>query len=829
MWRRGGRGAEVIRTITAIAKALSPGGKDTVSGLVVPGGLPVGRITGVIGALGEAAESWLTRRSQQAALLRLSTDGRPRRVRDVEDPIRLGIHPAVELRDAIDRSQRLPPFIRRDITEQLETSVKRGSGFVLLVGESTAGKTRSAYEAMRKLLPDYRLVLPDSRQALVSLHPQICRSRRIVVWLDELDRYLGIDGLTPRMVEQMTARQAHRILILATMSAAAHSRFKTQGVVEETDNDLARNARQILDMADTFRLARVWSDAEVSLARTYGSDPRIEAAIRHAHARRRGVAEYLAAAPDLLSAWDSAWESGTHPRGAALIAAAVDVRRAGYHQALPVSLIEQLHTHYLDVRGGVALRPEPLDQAWDWATKPLHATSSLLLPKKNGTYLAFDYLHDSLDAQRPPRRIPEWTWHALVEHVDAVGAFDVGIATLAHGDLEHASTALQKAVRLGESRARLPHARSVCDAGEPQRATALYAELIEESTRQHGPDSEETFLYRLGHDRTIGESGHYVEAVRLFQKLITDSAAIFAPGHRYRFSARIQHAYYTGLAGDPRRAVELFDDMLGELRASLGAEHSYTLNARFAHAFFVGEAGRPARAAALFERLVADRTRLQGPYARYTLNNRRHHAHFLGESGQAAKAAQLFGQLTGDCVAVFGATHPDALASRYGEARFIGEAGDPERAVGLFKDLLDDEERMRVHEPDSPITFLHRRHHARFVGEAGNPRQAERLLKALASDTRRALGQHHPERFAVRIAIARFTGMSGRFEAACSLYERLAIECEQRLGQDHPLTLAARNGHARFLGDTGQYAQAAELFELIYIEGYAERVLIVNQ
>jgi tetratricopeptide (TPR) repeat protein len=818
VWWRGGQLRLALNLVVAVTKSVSPGAKPGAGAAAGPGGAAVARAVGAVSSVGEAAGDWSARREAQAALLRMSRSGRPIRVREVEEPIRLGIHPAADLPGSTGVLERLPPFIPRDVTPQLAERVKPGAGFVLVVGESTAGKTRLVYEAMRELLPAYKLVVPDSQQSLGRLVPQICQNRRVVLWLDDLNHYLSIDGLTARMIQQLLAAQAHRVIVLATMSAAEHARFSARGVSAESDNQLVKNGREILAMAHTIRLERVWTEKEIEQAREHGSDPRIAAAIKHAHAKRRGVAEYLAAAPELLSDWKNAWAPGTHPRGAALVAAAVDARRAGYHKALPIDLLKRLHEVYLEQRGGAALRPEPWKQALAWATEALHATSSLLLPKPGGGYLAFDYLHGSLDAQQPPPRIPEQTWRDLVEHVDAAGAFDIGVAALARGDLEHASRALEKAVGLGESRARLAHARCVCDAGDPQRATLLFAELIEESTRDQDAHAEETFLYRLGHDRAIGEAGRHAEAARLFQRLVADTPASLPAGHPYRFSARIQYAFYTGLSGDPQRAIDLFEVLLGELRAALGAEHSYTLNARFAHALFTGEAGRPARAERLFANLVADRTRLQGAYARYTLNNRRHHAHFLGEAGHAVPAAELFRALTTDCLAVFDDMHPDTLASRYGEARFVGEAGDPRRAAALLKQLLDDEHRLQVSGPDSPFTLLHRRHHARFIGEAGDPQQAVRLLKVLEADTKRLLGPRHPEVYATRIALARFTGTAGRIDQAVKMYERLVDECRRQFGEDHQLTLSARNGHARFLGKSGQYAQAAELFEFIFFD-----------
>ena len=60
--------------------------------------------------------------------------------------------------------------------------------------------------------------------------------------------------------------------------------------------------------------------------------------------------------------------------------------------------------------GGKSLHPGTWENALDWATKPLHATSSLIDPD---TYRAFDYLVDETvhDASAPA--IPQETWRTL--------------------------------------------------------------------------------------------------------------------------------------------------------------------------------------------------------------------------------------------------------------------------------------------------------------------------------------------------------------------------------------------------------------------------------
>ena len=66
--------------------------------------------------------------------------------------------------------------------------------------------------------------------------------------------------------------------------------------------------------------------------------------------------------------WQDAWaavvddRSAGGPRGAALVAAAVDLRRAGYHRPVPLDLLRELHADQLSGRGGAALRPESWEE-----------------------------------------------------------------------------------------------------------------------------------------------------------------------------------------------------------------------------------------------------------------------------------------------------------------------------------------------------------------------------------------------------------------------------------------------------------------------------------
>jgi hypothetical protein len=116
-----------------------------------------------------------------------STGGFPL-VRDVSDAVAVGVHPAAAL-EVAGEADRVPPYITRDFEPELHAALRR-NGFTLLVGESTAGKTRAAFEAMRLLLGGCRFVVPSSREALLGLLPSLDEAGDYVVWLDDLERSL---------------------------------------------------------------------------------------------------------------------------------------------------------------------------------------------------------------------------------------------------------------------------------------------------------------------------------------------------------------------------------------------------------------------------------------------------------------------------------------------------------------------------------------------------------------------------------------------------------------------------------------------------------------
>jgi hypothetical protein len=122
------------------------------------------------------------------------------------NPRRLGVHAAVSVPGVPDEDP--PEYVPRDtdngqfgVRAKVIAAAERG-GFVLLVGGSSVGKTRSAFEAVKALLPDWQLVHPAGPAEVAGL--AAAPSPQTVVWLDELQRYLdGQDGLSGGVVRAL--------------------------------------------------------------------------------------------------------------------------------------------------------------------------------------------------------------------------------------------------------------------------------------------------------------------------------------------------------------------------------------------------------------------------------------------------------------------------------------------------------------------------------------------------------------------------------------------------------------------------------------------------
>ncbi|MFF0747100.1 tetratricopeptide repeat protein [Streptomyces sp. NPDC004111] len=376
----------------------------------------------------------------------------------------------------------VPPYVARDMDTELRTRLEQAAahgGLVLVVGDSTAGKTRAAHHAVHtcKALAGYRVLAPDNGPDLVTATEVLTATTvRCLVWLDDLEHFLGPDGLEPAVLAELTRL---RTPVLATMQLRHYDTYyprpADKGPASASGPRADGAGARVLKQTEPLHLPRRWSTTELDRARDC-DDPRVIDAVTH-HGPY-GVAEYLAAGPALLTEWHHATRPGGHPHGAALVAAAVDLTRTGLPQPYPTTLLTTLTEHYLPHNDRPLLRPEPLEEALTWAQRLRYGATSLLLPTHTpNTWNVFDYLPDhtttpipnpvwetalnhatnendrhniALHASTAAPHIAEATWRPLAQH-NAGAAHNLGFLLAELGRLEEAERWYHRAAEAGQA------------------------------------------------------------------------------------------------------------------------------------------------------------------------------------------------------------------------------------------------------------------------------------------------------------------------------------------------------------------------------------------
>lgn len=243
-------------------------------------------VTAISQAMGQRPASRIQRAGRRQDLLE-SVPGPGSslpRVSDVLSRGTVGIHPAIPLPEDSDPalSAELPTYVQRDIDATLRTWLAahaKTGGFALIVGPAAAGKTRCAYEAVKAEVSDWWFLLPPTGRYLIDLVDAGSVPARTVVWLNDIDSYLGPDRLTASVVRRLLANTRSPVLLigtiwpkrLETLTGDPFPRPSNEKPEEEFDaswvGDLRADARDILAIqAECFRLEPTFSSEELCRA-----------------------------------------------------------------------------------------------------------------------------------------------------------------------------------------------------------------------------------------------------------------------------------------------------------------------------------------------------------------------------------------------------------------------------------------------------------------------------------------------------------------------------------------------------------------------------------
>ncbi len=325
------------------------------------------------------------------------------------EPFDLGVHRSISPAEQVATT--LPDYVGRSHDGDLRRllrPVPTNGVLVVLVGGSSTGKTRTAYEAIRACLPDWVLEFPTTATAL-SERPV---SPHTVVWLDEAQRYFSPPhGEAAAVAVMEMLRSNAPVVVIGTMWPQYWQRFATQPDADGADP--YHQVRTLLARAVRVDVPSTFLPVDLKVARAC-PDPRLRDAIATAGTSNR-ITQALAAGPDLIAAYRDA-----DPYARALILAAADARAAGRAAPLPAAMLEQAAAGYLDEQQRAHTAPW-FAGAIAYATRTVKGAIAPLTPVRSQPnlgepdgYVLADYLLQHLRPERDMHPLPPPLWAALL-------------------------------------------------------------------------------------------------------------------------------------------------------------------------------------------------------------------------------------------------------------------------------------------------------------------------------------------------------------------------------------------------------------------------------
>ncbi|MCG6495224.1 alpha/beta fold hydrolase [Kitasatospora sp. A2-31] len=272
-------------------------------------------------------------------------------------PAALEVHTAAHPDKATTPSAWLTPYLLRDHDHELRDALRPAlaggpSRLVVLVGESSTGKTRALYEALITLAPHHPLLRPAGAADLLDMLVAGRVRPGTVLWLNEAHRFLyDTDG-------KAAAEQLHALLQRSSGIIAVATLWREPYWNELTSDHPGAPyaaAKALLThpaLATRISVPHCLSEADLRAWTGLGSrrsDPRLREAL-NAGASDGRVVQHLSGGPELVGAYTAG--PGTHytHQEHALLTAALDARRLGHRAPLTAGLLAHAADGALDAR-----------------------------------------------------------------------------------------------------------------------------------------------------------------------------------------------------------------------------------------------------------------------------------------------------------------------------------------------------------------------------------------------------------------------------------------------------------------------------------------------
>ncbi|MER6678804.1 helix-turn-helix domain-containing protein [Streptomyces sp. NPDC000983] len=354
---------------TTVSKALSPQGD-------VPS---VDTVTALAGALRLPVDQLLELRRTAAGETGGVSVGLPGPGRPIGewDPHELEVHPAGTgpTASGADGVRALPGYVPRGhdrvLAEAVTAAAAGRSQILVLVGDSSTGKTRACWEAVKPLAQEgWRLWHPfDPTRAEAALEDLHQVGPRTVVWLNEAQHYLGDPSFGERIAAAvhrlLTDSERGPVLVLGTLwpeYAHQYTALPEPGRADPYSRVRELLASHTLSVPGTFDAAALASAAVLAKA----GDALLADTLSRARDGGR-VTQDLAGAPALLDRYQDATGAVR-----ALLEVAMDARRLGVGLRLPYPFLTDAAPGYLSEADYDRLTDDWAEQAYAQLAAPVH-------------------------------------------------------------------------------------------------------------------------------------------------------------------------------------------------------------------------------------------------------------------------------------------------------------------------------------------------------------------------------------------------------------------------------------------------------------------------
>ena len=626
----------------------------------------------------------------------LAPAGVPVAAGDVEDLGVFGVHAAVAADTGSDANVR---YVKRKkdaaLADALANARHGGPPVVLVVGDSAAGKSHSAAQAVRldAVLSARALVVPLPAGGLARLLDAGVRLDSTVVWLDDLDKHLA-GGLDHEVLHRLL-REAPGVVVVATIRRS--QLLNRQDSLTDPAWDFLTNER----LVQRVELPGVLDSDELEAARAHFSSAPLLAALE----RGVGLGEYLVGGPELVKRLDLASGLDEH-----LAQTVVAWYRTGLQDPIPEPQLRRLWTQTMPNELATRLlarKPAEQDrrfaQACAWVCHPIadwenYDDVSLVSGGPEG-YEASDYIVDYVSRQ--PDRAPVATavWDAALAVAGSESParnerlWRVGVAAYDEHQQEAALSAMQSLTGLGDASAAINVGVLLGELGRSEEALVVYDEVI--ARYAEAPEAalrEQVARALFNKGVRLGELGRSEEALVVYDEVIARYAEAPEAALREQVArALVNKGVTLGELGRSEEALVVYDEVIARYaEAPEAALREQVASALVNRGVTLGELGRSEEELVVYDEVIARYGEAtEAPLREHVVRALFNKGVRLGQLGHSEEALVVYDEV----IARYAEAPEAPLREHVAHASFnkgvtFGELGRSEEALVVFDEVI---------------------------------------------------------------------------------------------------------------------------------------------